>query len=243
MTRRRRRRHARCPLPHLHRRLRAPRVRRRWGRLDRGLVARAVVEAPGCRSGRGRGGRGRGGTAARSRVAKAAAEEGRRPGPWPGRPWQASASRAGTQGRAAPTGVAARGEALATSAGESPVNGGRPHSSSYSTAPSEYTSRRASPARPRPARARRRRQGNTGAPPPGVVEEVSSAAAAIPKSITFTSPPGAGDHVARLHVPVHDPALVGGVQRVGDGRDPGRFGRRERPRVESGGQGLPPAAP
>ena len=75
------------------------------------------------------------------RVAKAAAEEGRAAGSLTRAASQAWASRAGTQGASSRTG---RGWswrwALATSAGELPVNGGRPHSSSYSTAPREYTS-------------------------------------------------------------------------------------------------------
>jgi hypothetical protein len=79
--------------------------------------------------------------AARSRAAKAAAEEGRRAGSLARAASQASARRAGTQGASRLTGNGWSWRcALATSAGEPPENGGRPHSSSYSTAPSEYTS-------------------------------------------------------------------------------------------------------
>ena len=74
-------------------------------------------------------------------MARLAAEEGRRAGSLARAAWQASASRAGTQGASWRTGTGWSWRcALATRAGEGPENGGRPHSSSYSTAPSEYTS-------------------------------------------------------------------------------------------------------
>ena len=38
----------------------------------------------------------------------------------------------------------------------------------------------------------------------------------MPKSVTFTGPVGGHEHVARLHVAVHEAGAVRGGERVGD---------------------------
>ena len=48
------------------------------------------------------------------------------------------------------------------------------------------------------------------------VRSSAPAALAMPKSVTFTGPSGGHEHVGGLHVAVHEPGAVRGVERVGD---------------------------
>ncbi len=80
--------------------------------------------------------------------------------------------------------------------------------------PSAYTSVRGSVGRPLTCSGARYR-----AVPitvPVRVRSSAPAALAMPKSVTLTGPAGWHQHVRRLHVAVHEPGPVRGVERVGD---------------------------
>jgi len=63
---------------------------------------------------------------------------------------------------------------------------------------------------------------------PVPVRSAAASALAIPKSVTFTAPPGGEQYIRRLHVAVHDAVAVRDVERDRHGPgDADRFGRRE----------------
>ena len=60
------------------------------------------------------------------------------------------------------------------------------------------------------------------------VSSSAPVALAMPKSVTFTAPVRRHEHVGGLHVAVHEPGVVGGVERVGDlTADPDHVAHRE----------------